>query len=550
MSSTTKPFLPSPIKRLGTATATLSVMALAACCTGQLPNAFRLRQASESFENSQSIDTKIDMLWVIDNSASMDVSQSRLRDGFSAFAQKYMKPNWDIRVAVITSDTFLAHSAFTGYLNSQYEATGYKSNYLSRITSGGIPGRSTPFVNPSWAPALVNTNEASGNFGRFTTGSRVKDNWPKYGPNWAKLQAGNHDGPMTTLCYENNPYFFKGVGNCRIRDDETANTGVSHCVTPSGAETSVTQCINTSMNDTVHSGKPVISTMPPSGTPANAAWTNQLVSDFLVNISTGASGNGSERAMGSVLQLFADNETTATPFFRTGALRVVVFVADEDDQTQSIPSSPPGGFDPWSYYSSSCTPKTVDGYTYTISYCPDPSKLVPVSTIKSQFDAFFSNLDTVPGGPAAAPNYFVISLVAINGSAIQSLHAERCTEENAIFGSCSTSVDRGDRYLQLADLVGNGSLKMDITATNYSPILDAIGQTVVAKKSVFTLARAPTGSEDIIFMIRHIDGSIEVVSPSQYTLSGKTVTVTDYNFLLTLSATDRIEIAYQPRSVF
>jgi hypothetical protein len=519
-------------------------------CTGQIPGQFRLKQADEHFSSSQNVNTKLDMLWVVDNSASMDISQQRLRDGFRSFAAKYMKPDWDIRVAVITTDTYMANPAFSGQLNATYQAAGYKSNYLAGITSGGIAGRTTPFVNPSYAPSLINTTPGV-NLGTFTSGSTTKQNWPLWANNWSKLLPGNHDGPMTTLCYEGNAYFFKGVANCRIRDDQTANTGVSHCLNPTGAESSTTQCINTTMNDTIHSGKAYISTMPPAGTAANAAWTNQLVNDFLINLSPGASGSGSERGWASVQQLLLDNETNApTVFFRPGSLRVIVMVSDEDDQTMTLPSPVPGGFTSNTNYSSSCASKTVDGYSYTLSVCADPTKLTPLATIKAQMDTFFSGLDATPENPSPVPNYFVISIVALNGQSIQQLHTDRCTEEMALFGTCSTSVDRGDRYIGMGTLVGNGSMAMDINASSYAPLLDSIGLGIVQKKSVFNLTRAPTGMEEIIVLIKHANGSSTAVKPSQYKVEGKVLTITDYNFMLSLSSTDAVSISYQPSSVF
>src|SRR5689334_3965525 len=42
------------------------------------------------------VNSKVDLLWVIDNSSSMDPSQDRLRDALGQFARTYMKPKWDI----------------------------------------------------------------------------------------------------------------------------------------------------------------------------------------------------------------------------------------------------------------------------------------------------------------------------------------------------------------------------------------------------------------------------------------------------------------------
>src|SRR3954468_6492107 len=65
-------------------------------CTGS-PGTFHLTQQNEIYNTSLEVTTKIDLLWVVDNSSSMDVEQQRLRDGFAAFPHKYMQPTWDIR---------------------------------------------------------------------------------------------------------------------------------------------------------------------------------------------------------------------------------------------------------------------------------------------------------------------------------------------------------------------------------------------------------------------------------------------------------------------
>src|SRR5262245_6898423 len=85
--------------------------AFLSACTGQLPSSFRLQQQEEVFKSTQEINTKLDILWVVDNSGSMAGEQAKLRDGFVSFASRYMRPTWDIRLAVITTDTYLANPA-------------------------------------------------------------------------------------------------------------------------------------------------------------------------------------------------------------------------------------------------------------------------------------------------------------------------------------------------------------------------------------------------------------------------------------------------------
>lgn len=553
------------------AAAGVSFAVSASACTGQIPNSFRLAQQEQDFSSQQEINTKIDLLWVIDNSASMDVSQQKLRQGFAGFARKYMKPTWDIRVGVITTDTYMAHPSFSGYLGRTIPQTaGWQSPYIS--------GRLATWVNPSWNPSLVNMGT-----GKFEGGVKFGDLVPVWGPNYSRLLPGLHDGPITALCSELMPYFYTGVTLCTIRDNQNAYNGPSKCLNPGSGESSVSQCVNTIQNDSIHSGKAIISTMPPAGVAGDDAWTNQLIQDFMINVTTGSAGQGSERGLGSLQQLLADNESTNTSFFRAGSLRGIIFVSDEEDQTIEIPSSVDANFKPQTFYKcdqtslialngatpvtgtngyccsdpskncsygsegTSCDSKTIDGYTYTISVCPKPEKLVPVQTVKDQLDSFFSALDQ---NSAGSGTYFITSIVALNAQAIQTLQAERNTNDTAVGAIKTHAVDRGDRYLELGNLVGNGSLAMNIADDDYSPILDAIGRAIISKKSTFTLARAPTGTEDMVVQVKHADGTTTVVGPEKFVIEGKSLIFIDQDFILSLSATDKMSINYQPKTLF
>ena len=252
-------------------------------CTGQLPGSLLLTQQEETFSTQKEINTKIDLLWVVDNSASMDVSQKKLRDGFTTFASKYMQPTWDIRVAVITTDTYMANPAFSGYLSRNIAST-------TGWTSPLIAARLSSWTNPSTNPTQVNTST-----GVFTNGVTYGDLVPLWGPSYSRLLEGFHDGPITAMCFELLPYFTRGVSHCQTRDLHTY-TGADECLNPTGSNTSLTQCVNTTQNDTVRSGKAIISTMPPTGTLADAEWKANLIKNFMINVSTGSAGQGSEPA--------------------------------------------------------------------------------------------------------------------------------------------------------------------------------------------------------------------------------------------------------------
>jgi len=547
----------------------LSFALVAMGCTGQLPGSFRLAQQEELFSSQLQINTKIDLLWVVDNSSSMDVSQEKLRAGFEGFARKYMQPTWDIRVAVITTDAYLANPKFAGFLDSVISGSvGYSSDYMST--------KAKPVTNP------IYDNDSK----TFLSGIRYKDLITAWGSDYAKLLPGLHDGPIPALCFEELPYFIGGVSQCAVRDDGS-NTGIENCLTPGAGEASVSQCVNTVENNTVRSGKAIVSTTPetPLSGAALTAWTDQLIRDFRVNVTTGSAGHGSERGFASVLQLLNDNETAETAFFRKNSFRGIVFVSDEDDQSMIVPETPPASFSPFSNYAcdeaslltlnsgnpedingvngyccsdpakncrygangTSCPAKTVDGYTYRPSICPLEDKLIAVEDVKTSLDSFFTALD----GESNASSYFVVSIVPTTEAAVKSLQLSRDNDdENVGMNIRSLAVDRGDRYLKLGELVGNGSIALNIAENDYSPVLDQIGKSIIEHKSVFTLVRAPTGTEEMIVRVFRADGSVETIPADKFVVDGKKLIITDLDLVLGFSASDQISINYQPKTLF
>ena len=238
-------------------------------CTKMLPNQFLLSQQLQAFTTNTDlqINTKIDMLWVVDNSSSMDPDQQKLRNGFAAFAQKYMQPTWDIHVAAITTDTYLANPIFSHFLSSTVAQSANAADpYVVPLVQAHT--YTVPTNNASWNTSETNVvNMVSGDYN--AAGISFNDLVPAWGPNYAKLLPGLHDGPVAGLCGGFMPYLLKGENNCSIRDSR-AQTGLTNCLTPGNGQSSVTQCVNTIQNDTIHTGVPIISTMPPNGKLGNS----------------------------------------------------------------------------------------------------------------------------------------------------------------------------------------------------------------------------------------------------------------------------------------
>jgi len=577
--------------KLSAITVALSALALTNC-TQQIPAEFALQQQQETFsgQTKVQINTKIDLLWVVDNSSSMDTEQQRLRQGFAAFAQKYMQPTWDIQVAAIPTDLYMAAPEFATY-RAQALVTG---------------------LIPQW-----NSQDGSGN------------------ATYATFAPGLHDGPIASSCAVGLPYFFYGETHCTDRQT-TGNLSKTTC----GASDDPTECVNTAATNTIHSGQSIIKTMPPAGTPGDQNWINNITTQFMTNLTTGTAGSGSERGMQSVLQLLNDNEkaSSTTKFFRPGSTRVIIFLSDEEDQTMPAPAVAGTQVQPFEYYmcdvahltaqgdssliSSICgTGKTypnngasityvghsyVDGsgnttcktnslfaaeqggvtgpnyykqigyndasgnvipaegtYSYTLGLCPNPDYLMPVSTVKTNLDTFFNGLDGTTGSNSS---YFIVSIVPWDAASVQAIqgtdstgaylspatarHLDDVNVNTASPGAAliMQAVDRGDRYIALGQAVGNGSIALDLASTDYSPVLNAIGTQLTLQKGTFTLQRAPTGQEDTIVEVVHADGSITVIPASDYAINGNILTITDLNTILTFQSTDQIVINYQPKT--
>lgn len=605
------------MKNFTLATFCLIQLTLSAC-TGQLLDSFRYQQAQETFQTQAEINTKVDILWVVDNSASMDVVQKNLRDKLAGFANTYLSPSWDIQIGVITTDAYLSHAAFQSYLTTSIAGSvGYKSKHIEELVQDR-QSRGLNLGNDSKQQALdalgvnLTTDEGS-----FDSGFSYSDMVPAWGlgADYARLLPGVRDGPISALCFEVQPLFLIGNDssssvvspNCGQKD-ASDSTGTASCLNPSGSQNSVEECVNTTLNDTVRSGSPIIQTRLPSRDYDRSAWTEELIDKFSVNISVGTTGGGSERGLSSVLQFLEVNEVSDSQFFRKGSVRGVIFLADEDDQSMEIPEDAVGIYSPFEHYAcdldaleaanadkfadardhianvagfccagsscryedTGCSAKTVDGQDFTTGICADESRLLDVSSFRDQLVNFFYELDevseeevAVADRTSAGANFFVASIVPTKATTINSMRAERNESTDRLdsleYYSGSSivtrerirqqSVDYGKRYIEAAELTGNGSLALDIGEPDYGVILDEIGRTLVSKRSTFQLRFAPTQKADIILEIQRENGNSEIIAEEDYEFEGKTLTITNIELVLSLSSEDNLFIDYQPSSL-
>jgi len=111
-------------KNFCTALAVVFVTLTLAGCTQSSKSEFQQSRAEDSAAatsiaveaRSETKSAPVDILWVIDNSDSMATSQNKLKNGLESFANNYLtKSGTDIRLAVITTDTFIANTDWQKY---------------------------------------------------------------------------------------------------------------------------------------------------------------------------------------------------------------------------------------------------------------------------------------------------------------------------------------------------------------------------------------------------------------------------------------------------
>lgn len=109
--------------------------------------------AEENFKVSVSTQARpIDIMWVVDNSGSMNSSQQNLASNFNAFIQDFVALNYDFRMAVTTSDSWF----------NQYNSNAFYSPRWRK-------GNRASLFNPSYNPQGANTDSGIFVMDRTTT---------------------------------------------------------------------------------------------------------------------------------------------------------------------------------------------------------------------------------------------------------------------------------------------------------------------------------------------------------------------------------------------
>lgn len=108
-------------------------------------DSFSLLPDQASFQQATSyVPKKIDILWVIDNSGSMETSQTNLATNFNSFINRFSQSNYDFHMAVVTTDGW--HNMFPST---------FRNSTTDRLRDGVGSNHSGVFVMDRNTPNLA-----------------------------------------------------------------------------------------------------------------------------------------------------------------------------------------------------------------------------------------------------------------------------------------------------------------------------------------------------------------------------------------------------------
>ncbi|MCB9073480.1 MAG: hypothetical protein H6623_07645 [Bdellovibrionaceae bacterium] len=120
------------------------VAGLALTLVGCGSNSFSIAGDEATFtQNTKATSVPIDILWVVDNSGSMETSQSQVAANVLSFIDKFKQTNFDFRIAVTTTEAYQALPLFTSdeswsRFRDGTDATGYSGIKIITPTTPNI----------------------------------------------------------------------------------------------------------------------------------------------------------------------------------------------------------------------------------------------------------------------------------------------------------------------------------------------------------------------------------------------------------------------------
>ncbi len=168
----------------------LSIVTLAlnvGCGTRDM--SFDLLSESATFnQNSAEINGKIDILWVIDNSGSMQTSQQAVADNFQRFIEKFRANGFDFQIAVTTSDGY-KDVFVNGLTQSVYKSGTYVNGNGDTVPAPQIIRPDTPDLDQAFIANILRGVNGSGDERVFQSMSAALSNVTNQGLGFPRQDA-------------------------------------------------------------------------------------------------------------------------------------------------------------------------------------------------------------------------------------------------------------------------------------------------------------------------------------------------------------------------
>src|SRR5689334_5236429 len=96
----------------------LFVLPLLIAACGENKSSVSVLAAGQTFKQATtSVNNKVDLLWVVDNSGSMLPLQQNMTTNFNAFMSEFITKGLDFHMAVTTTDAYKSETFFGGNAN-------------------------------------------------------------------------------------------------------------------------------------------------------------------------------------------------------------------------------------------------------------------------------------------------------------------------------------------------------------------------------------------------------------------------------------------------
>lgn len=127
-------------------------------------DSFSLLAETNTFKQSEAYaPRKIDILWVIDNSGSMDSSQVNVANNLNTFISRFIEKRYDFHIGVTTTDAYLSNFGYGSYRS--YLRDGVGANH----TGVFVLNRDTPNFIPTFTTNILQGTGGSGDERAFSS---------------------------------------------------------------------------------------------------------------------------------------------------------------------------------------------------------------------------------------------------------------------------------------------------------------------------------------------------------------------------------------------